>query len=195
MNCEKVGALLKKLRTEKGLTQREAAEKLFVSDKAVSKWERGLGCPDISMLNAIAEMYGVPAETLLSGELAPSEQNGGNMKRVKFYVCPDCGNIFTAAAEGEISCCGRRISSLSAETPDEKHMPSVEIIDDEFYVTFPHEMKKEHYISFAALTNCDRMYFQRLYPEQEAAVRLPRIGGGGMLYFYCTNHGFMKVKI
>ncbi len=194
MDCKKAGALLKQLRTERGMTQREIAEQLFVSDKAVSKWERGLGCPDISVLDSIASLFGEPVETLLSGELNQCSQNGGNMKRIKFYVCPECGNIFTAATAAEISCCGRKLSPLEAGAPDEGHTPKTEVIDDEFYVTFPHEMKKSHYISFAAAADCDRVYLQRLYPEQDAAARLPRIGGGE-LYFYCSEHGLMKTKL
>ena len=195
MDCEKVGELLRRLRTEHGLTQRQVAEKLLVSDKAVSKWERGLGCPDVSMLNGIAAMFGVSTEALLNGELASGTQNGGNMKRVKFYVCKECGNILTAASAAEITCCGRKLAALEAADPDEGHLPKIETIDDEFYVTFPHEMKKSHYISFAALAGCDRVHLVRLYPEQDSAVRMPRLGGGGTLYFYCTEHGFMKVKI
>ncbi len=194
MDCKKAGALLKQLRTERGMTQREIAEQLFVSDKAVSKWERGLGCPDISVLDSIASLFGVPVETLLSGELNQCSQNGGNMKRIKFYVCPECGNIFTAATAAEISCCGRKLSPLEAGAPDEGHTPKTEVIDDEFYVTFPHEMKKSHYISFAAAADCDRVYLQRLYPEQDAAARLPQIGGRE-LYFYCSEHGLMKTKL
>lgn len=194
MDCKKVGALLRQLRTERGMTQREIAERLFVSDKAVSKWERGLGCPDISALDSIADLFGVPVETLLSGELNQCGQNGGNMKRLKFYVCEGCGNIFTAASAGEISCCGRKLSPLEASAPDEGHAPKTEIIDDEFYVTFPHEMSKSHYITFAALAGCDRLYLLRLYPEQDAAARLPRLSGAE-LYFFCSEHGLMKVKL
>ncbi|MGN0676015.1 MAG: helix-turn-helix domain-containing protein [Oscillospiraceae bacterium] len=193
MDCKKVGALLRQLRIEKGITQREAAEKLFVSDKAVSKWERGLGLPDISVLNEIGLLYGISTEALLNGELVRNERNGGNMKRIKFYVCGECGNILTASSPAEITCCGRKLSPLEASSPDEAHAPSCKIIDGEFYIEFPHEMKKEHYISFAALADCDKVYMQRLYPEQDAAVRFPRIGGE--LYFYCTGHGFMKTKI
>ena len=195
MNSEKTGALLRKLRAEKGLTQAQVSERLLVSDKAVSKWERGLGCPDISVLNDIAELFGVPVETLLDGEITNNETVGGNMKRVKFYICTECGNIFTAAANGEISCCGRKLAPLEAVTPDEGHTPKIEDIDGEFYVTFSHEMSKAHYITFAALAGCERVYLVKLYPEQDAAVRLPRIGGGAMLYFYCNEHGFMKVKL
>ena len=50
MDCEKTGKLIRRLRQEKGYTQAGLADRLHVSDKAVSKWERGLGCPDISLL-------------------------------------------------------------------------------------------------------------------------------------------------
>ena len=51
MNAEKICIAIKILRKRKGLTQHQLADKLGVTDKAVSKWERGLGTPDISMLN------------------------------------------------------------------------------------------------------------------------------------------------
>ena len=47
MDNEKTGRLIRDLRTEKGLTQAQLAQLIHVSDKAVSKWERGLGCPDV----------------------------------------------------------------------------------------------------------------------------------------------------
>ncbi len=195
MDCIKTGNLLKKLRTESGMTQKQVAERISVSDKAVSKWERGLGCPDVSVLNGIAELFGVPTRILLDGEITENERNTGNMKRVKFYVCKDCGNIFTASGKGEISCCGRKLEALEATVPDEGHTPTAEHTGDEVYITFPHEMSKGHYISFAAYAGCERVYLAKMYPEQDAAVRMPRIGGGGVLYFYCSEHGFMKIKL
>ena len=59
MNAENVGALIARLRKEKGMTQQELADKLQITDKAVSKWERGLACPDISILPQVAEILGV----------------------------------------------------------------------------------------------------------------------------------------
>ena len=53
------------LRKEKGYTQKELAEKLFVSDKAVSKWERGLGMPDITLLKPLSDTLGVSVTELL----------------------------------------------------------------------------------------------------------------------------------
>lgn len=65
---EAFGAFLVQLRKEKGLTQKELARQLYVSDKAVSKWERGLSLPDISLLTPLAEILGVTVTELLRGE-------------------------------------------------------------------------------------------------------------------------------
>ena len=65
---EAFGAFLAGLRKEKGLTQKELAQQLYVSDKAVSKWERGLSLPDISLLTPLAEILGVTVTELLRGE-------------------------------------------------------------------------------------------------------------------------------
>lgn len=71
----KFGAFLSQLRKEKGFTQKELAQKLFISDKAVSKWERGLSMPDISLLAPLAGLLGVTITELLSGQyIAEPEQ-------------------------------------------------------------------------------------------------------------------------
>ena len=66
LDKEKFGEFVSKLRKERGMTQKELAEKLFVSDKAVSKWERGQSLPDITMLNPLADALGVTAADLLN---------------------------------------------------------------------------------------------------------------------------------
>ncbi len=75
MNKEKFGAFVAALRKEKGMTQKELAEALFVSDKAVSKWETGQSLPDVSLLIPLAEKLGVTVTELLQGERLESRQN------------------------------------------------------------------------------------------------------------------------
>ena len=72
MDNGKLGAVLRALRRELGLTQRQAAERLGVTDKAVSKWERGLGCPDVSLLPQLSQLFQVDLARLLQGDLAPN---------------------------------------------------------------------------------------------------------------------------
>ena len=59
MNNEKIGKFIRKLRKDANLTQKELSDKLGVTDRAISKWERGLGCPDISLLEDVARILGV----------------------------------------------------------------------------------------------------------------------------------------
>lgn len=63
-----LGALIARTRKEKGMTQLELAEKMGVTDKAVSKWERDLSCPDIQSLPLLAEVLGLSLEELMQGE-------------------------------------------------------------------------------------------------------------------------------
>lgn len=62
---QKFGAFITELRKQKGFTQKELAEQLFLSDKAISKWERGLSMPDITLLVPLAELLDVTVTELL----------------------------------------------------------------------------------------------------------------------------------
>ena len=59
MEKKTIGTFLSALRKANGMTQQEVADKLNISNKTVSKWERDEGCPEIMMLPAIAELYSV----------------------------------------------------------------------------------------------------------------------------------------
>lgn len=74
MENEKMGQLIAALRKLNQMTQKDLAEKLHVSDKAVSKWERGLSLPDISLLLPLSDILGVTVAELLNGEKNNSEE-------------------------------------------------------------------------------------------------------------------------
>ncbi len=192
MDCAKVGQLILQLRKEKGLTQRQLAEQLNISNKTVSKWECGKGAPDVSLWEELSAVLGADILRLLQGELTPNRPDVGKIDRIRFYVCPSCGNILTSTGKANISCCGRRLSPLSSVLGDREHEISVEEIDIDYYVSIRHEMSKTHYISFAAYVYDDRIWFQRLYPEQNPAFHMPAMRGGGNLYLYCVEHGLFK---
>ena len=188
MDCRKVGELILNLRKEKNMTQKEVADALNISDKTISKWERGLGCPDVSLLSGLSRIFGVNTEKILLGDLNPNEVDGGNMKRIKFYLCPNCRNVINATGEAEISCCGRRLEPLTAKAEDDAHKISIEEIETDYYITIQHEMSKSHYISFVAYVSFDRQVLVKLYPEQGAELRIPKMYSG-KLYFCCSQHG------
>lgn len=65
---------------------------------------------------------------------------------------------------------------------------TVEEIDTDYFVTFDHPMTKDHYLSFVAYVKSDRVFLNRLYPEQSPTCRFP-ITTGGKLFVYCIKHG------
>ena len=73
MNKETLGLFVSQLRKEQNMTQKELAEKLGVTDKAVSKWERGLSFPDISLLEPLADTFEVSVMELLHGQRLAKE--------------------------------------------------------------------------------------------------------------------------
>lgn len=194
MDLEKTGELLSRLRKERGMTQKQVAGRLQISDRTVSKWERGAGLPDVSLLKDISALYGVDMEKILEGNLEEKGVEVGNMKRMKFIRCAHCGNIFWSTGGGEISCCGRKLIPLVAQDMDAAHDAKIEEIDNEYYVTFDHEMTKAHYITFAALVSWDRATVVRLYPEQSGEVRLPR-RRRGELYLCCNKDGLFRKRL
>lgn len=188
MDCGKVGALILSLRKEKNMTQKDVANKMNISDKTISKWERGLGCPDVSLLGDLSKTLGVNIEKILLGDLEQKDADGGNMKRIKFYVCKNCANVITSTSEAEISCCGRKLEALIAKPEDETHKITVTDIENDNYITIKHEMSKTHYISFISYVSCDRVLLVKLYPQQNVELRIPKMYTGE-LYAYCNEHG------
>ena len=81
MDTAKTGAYLASLRKAAGMTQQDAADRLGVSNKTVSKWESGGGFPDITVLPALAELYGVTADDILAGEPVRPGSGGGRVEQ------------------------------------------------------------------------------------------------------------------
>ena len=194
MDGTQTGALLRQLRLERQLTQRQLAEQLGISPQAVSKWERGLGCPDVALLSGLSNLLEVSTARLLAGDLAPAPKETGNMKHLKFYVCPYCGNLLTATGGAELHCCGRLLEPLRARPMDKEHSVTVQEVEDDWYITFSHPMEKNHFVRFAAYSTTDRVLLVRLYPEQGGEFRIPQLRGGGKLYLCCSQDGLFEIK-
>ncbi|WP_283608155.1 helix-turn-helix domain-containing protein [Faecalispora anaeroviscerum] len=188
------GTTIKSLREKKGYTQRQLAELLSVSDKAVSKWETQRGLPDISLLEPLAKALGVSVAELLSGEQVTNSNRSGNMLRTCIYVCPVCGNVIHSIGQGSFTCCGITLPVQEAEEADEEHAICVEQVEHEYYVTLSHPMEKEHFISFIALITPDQIQMKKLYPEQNPEARFS-IFGSGTLYAYCNQHGLFRMRV
>ena len=68
MSNKTIGEIISSLRKEKGMTQSDLAEKMNVTDKAVSKWERNLSCPDVNTIPKLAEILGISVDELLNAQ-------------------------------------------------------------------------------------------------------------------------------
>lgn len=191
MDLMKTGSLIAGLRREAGMTQRDVAERLGVCAKTVSKWETGRGFPDVALIPKLSEIFSVDISKLIDGEMPKTKKESGNVRRTKFYVCEKCGNIVMSVGDAEIVCCGRKLAPLVSKEPDEAHKLGVELIEDDFYITFTHPMEKKHFISFFSYVRFDRVLTVRLYPEQGGEVRFSQMRGGKM-YYYCSEHGLFE---
>lgn len=194
MNNYITGTAIRRLREAKGLTQAQLADQIGVSAKAVSKWETAKGLPDISLIEPLSRALGVSVLELMSGETVLNRNVSCNLLRSQFYVCPVCGNILHATGEAVISCCGITLPPLEVEDIDDAHQLSIELVEDERFVTVRHPMTKQHYISFLAQVTSDRFDLVKLYPEGNAETRFP-IRGTGFLYLCCNRHGLMRKKL
>jgi len=72
-------------------------------------------------------------------------------------------------------CCGKQLETLKAVSADDEHTINISEIEDDYYIEFNHEMTKEHYMSFVSYVRFDRVLTVKLYPEQDPAVRFPKM--------------------
>lgn len=192
MDLSKKGKMLREMRKACGLTQKQVADRLGITAKTVSKWETGRGFPDVSSISSLAAVFGVSERMILTEDITKNKVQAGNIRRTKFYLCQSCGSNLEVMGESEIICCGNRLRPLSAKKADSAHIATLSELEDELYIEFSHDMTKEHYISFVTYIGFDKKITAKLYPEQDAAIRLPKIPRG-KLYFCCTQHGLFEI--
>ena len=193
MDQEKVGGIIKTLRKDRGMTQLELALCLNVTDRAVSKWERGLGCPDISLLTRLSEIFSVDIGSIIDGDIEENDKRSGNMKKTKFYVCPICGNIITASENTNVSCCGRKLEGLEEKKNLDEEMKIERVDGTELYISSSHPMTKDDYISFFSYVTSDSLLLKKLYPEWGVDIRFPWLGHGKIMW-YSEKEG-LKYKL
>ncbi len=95
MNQEKIGMFIAECRKEKNLTQKDLAEKLGVTDKAISKWENGRCMPDISSLQTLTSELGITINELLSGEKIVEEEKEEKSEENIFALLKKVNKTYT----------------------------------------------------------------------------------------------------
>lgn len=107
------------------------------------------------------------------------------------------GRITEPFAEGtrhDTKAGGRKLEPLQAQPMEGRHEVQIEESEQEYFITFSHEMEKEHYIAFAALVSWDRVTVVHLCPELSGEVRIPRQRRGER-YLCCNQHGLFYKRI
>lgn len=194
MNPYITGSMIRRLREERKLTQLQLAERLKVSDKAISRWETGRGYPDITLTEPLAAALGVSLIELFAGQDVVNTNRSFQLLKTKLYVCPLCGNLILSSGEAVVSCCGITLPALEADPADDGHACRVERVEDEYYVSVGHDMSKTHHISFIAALRDDGCELKKLYPEGPAEARF-KIGGVRRLLWYCNRHGLFQLSL
>lgn len=176
------------------MTQRELAERLMISDKTVSKWERAKGYPDISLLEPLAKVFHISVSELLAGQIQTNRNPSANILNSVFYVCPVCGNTIHAMGELALSCHGVPLLKEVAESSDESHKVLIERSEDEYFIQIDHPMTKQHHLTFIAAMAYDGLQLKKLYPQQAAQARF-RINGVKRIYCHCNIDGLYYFDI
>lgn len=190
MDCQKVGAVIKKYRLEKKMTQIQLAQGLNISDKAVSKWENGRGCPDISLISELSRILGVDIFAILEPDSASLSERKTEMKNCRFFICPKCKTVSMSLGNTQICCCNQTLTALEAKKAQEDQRLDVALSDGERYVTSNHPMTKEDYIWFVAFLNGENLSVCKQYPEWNFSARF--IGSGsGRLFWYSPKTGLL----
>ena len=183
------GEIIKKLRTDKGLTQDELAEKIYVTRTAISKWESGRGFPNIESLKAISKYFSVSLDELLSGEeiLAIAENDNKQKERTLrdlIFGLLDCGMalllflpFFGQKADGVI-----RSVSLLALSNIQPYLKTT-------YIAFVSIMVVLGIMTLA-LQNC----CQRFWTQSKSILSLS-LSAGGVCLFIISQQPYAAVFV
>ncbi len=194
MDVKAIGEVIRKNRIKKKLTQRELASKLFISDKAVSKWERGKGMPDLSILSDLADCLNISVELLLNGVETNVDDKKNGMKKMSFYVCDQCSNVICSTNEASVICCNKKLNASEVQKTTKENDFEITYNDGMQLLQFDHSVTKEHYIKFVAIRRGVSVNIIPTHPEWEINIRDVDFTNT-RIYFYCSEDGLFSRMI
>lgn len=123
MDQQKIGAFLKELRRERGLTQEDLAEEVWVARRTVSRWETGRSLPDLDLLPRLADLYQVDLRELLDGQRQAAVPVGDVVAQVAEYGAAEKRQTVRLARAYFVA--GRRCGQRAAGTDAERLRPVI----------------------------------------------------------------------
>lgn len=115
------------------------------------------------------------------------------MKNLKLYCCDKCGEMVATYGEAAISCCGEVLQPLKPIMALPEETPKISVMDGDYVLEYQHNMTKDDYIAAVAAELYDRVELIRLFPEQEATVRLSQDVGGKCFTMDETGRPVLKL--
>ena len=130
MDNKKIGKLIADLRKKQGLTQQELGDKVGVGFRAVSKWERGITLPDITIINEVSRILGISSDELLAGELKEKEEEIHEIENHKKISISSKAKVIILVITSIILI----ISSIFIYQNNRTYVYDIESASDEYFV-------------------------------------------------------------
>ena len=188
MNTENYnGRCLKAFRKGRKLTQKEFADRINVSDKTVSAWERGDRQLSAEVLTNIINEFEISFYDFF-------ESISNDRSDPIFYICPKCSNVTITHKQSKIICCGIEASEIGANTEFNDCSVHTFVSENVLRVRVIHDMNASHYICFAAYVRKDGFDMLWLKPGVMPDMSF-EFRGEGKLFVCCNVHGLTKIDI
>ena len=175
------GLTLRLLRESLGLTQKQLADKIHVSNRTVSAWENGTRKIRHSVMIKILKEYDASIYDLLDNCDDFSD-------RFRFYICKACGNTIIAHKDTSVTCCSMKLIPESMTEFGEFPEYEAECFGDLIKFTVKHEMSLCHYIKFIAYVSRGGCAYSVLNHKSTPTLCAVNYGEGE-LFVYCTRRG------
>ena len=180
MDQIKIGKFIKELRTQNNLTQMQLAEKLNISDRAVSKWETGKSMPDSSIMRDLCDVLGITVNDLLSGEVVTmddykKELENNLLEMVKQKQDADKRLLRMESLAGAMACIPLAAGCIIGLTvPMEEWIQVVIVLSSmlPLLVAIPFLLRIEQVAGFYECKHCHHQYV----PQYKSVFMAPHIG-------------------
>ena len=133
-----------------------------------------MGCSNISLITELSDILGVDTRKLLDGDMTPNGCVAGNMKNTRYYVVAICNNISLCTGNAELSCGGNNLTAQVMKKAGKNEKLSVQVIEEDWYITSAKTKTKRYYISFVAFATVDSINLSKQYLEWESKCAYPQ---------------------
>lgn len=175
------GAIIKKLRANLHITQKELAERTGINNKTISAWENGTRTLKVSSMLQILDGCNVSLYDIFI-------DNENILNNFRLSICKACGNIIITGCDTVVRCCGMEIQSESMEKFGEMPDYEVQKQDEMLKIIIKHEQHPRHYIRFMAYLSKQSSNYMVLRCTKEPVLYVPSCEEGEILV-YCTRDG------